>query len=103
MRLRSKALQEMISDDLLHIHHIPGKYMTADLLTKPLTPARIQELWEYTGLDTSKVDMPRRSRTKSALELAPVVRVAMVSLLVAPVTQGPQEPWTYRGLSTLRM
>ena len=39
LRLRSKALQEMISDDLLHIHHIPGKYMTADLLTKPLTPA----------------------------------------------------------------
>ena len=99
LRLRSKALQEMISDDLLHIHHIPGKYMTADLLTKPLTPARIQELWEYTGLDTSKVDMPRRSRTKSALELAPVVRVAIVSLLVTPVSaQGPQEPWTYRGL-----
>ena len=43
--------------------------------------------------------MPRRSRTKSALELAPVVRVAMVSLLVTPVSaQGPQEPCTYRGL-----
>ena len=36
LRLRSsKALQEVISDDLVSIHHIPGKYRTADVLKKP--------------------------------------------------------------------
>ena len=97
LRLRSKALQEMISDELLSIHHVPGKFMTADLLTKPLSPPRIMELWKYAGLDASQVEGPSKARTKANVEMVPIVKVIMVSLLVAPVqAQGPEETWTYQ-------
>ena len=99
LRLRSKALQEMISDELLGIHHVPGKYMTADLLTKPLSPPRILELWTYAGLDSSTVDMQGKARTKANVEVAPIINVVMVSLLAVPVqAQGKEEPWTYRDI-----
>ena len=43
------------------------------------------------------VEMPSKTRTKSAADLGPIVRVVMVSLLVAPVSaQGPRETWTHR-------
>ena len=87
----------MINDELLSIHHVPGKYVTADLLPKPLSPSRIWELWAYTGLDTSKVEMPGRTRARTNVEVAPLVRVIMVSLLVTPVqAQGPEDSWTYQ-------
>ena len=62
--MRSKALQEMISDDILSIHHVPGKFMSTDLLTKPLSPSRIWELWKYSGFDTTAVELPRKAKTK---------------------------------------
>ena len=50
LRLRSKAIQEMVSDDLLSVHHIPGRYMLADLLTKPLAQLRFSSYWNIRGL-----------------------------------------------------
>ena len=95
LRLRSKALQEMISDDILSIHHIPGRYMSANLLTKPLSPSRVWELWEYSGFDTTAVELPRKAKTKGSADFAPTVRVIMVSLLVTPAKlQDPFEVWT---------
>ena len=96
LRLRSKALQELVSDDMLSIHHMPGKYMSADLLTKPLSPARIWELWDYSNFDVSAMDRPQKLKARSCNGMTPVVRVVMVSLLTTPVkAQGPPEAWTW--------
>ena len=94
LRLRSKAIQEMISEDMLTVHHIAGKYMIADLLTKPLAPAKVWELLEYTGFDLSQVDKGAKSRRETAAMLNPSVRILMVSLLVVPAdAQGPEVYW----------
>ena len=62
LRLRSKAIHEMISEELLTVHHIAGKYMLADLLTKPMPPATVWQLLGFTGFDLSQVDVGKKGK-----------------------------------------
>ena len=62
LRLRSKAIHEMISEELLTVHHIAHKFMLADLLTKPMPPAKVWELLGFTGFDLSQVDIGKKGK-----------------------------------------
>ena len=94
LRLRSKALQEMISEEIMSVHHIQGRFMLADLLTKPLAPIRVLELLDFMGFDTKGINLGRNERTTRGCEsVSPTVRVIMLSVLVVPAQgQGEDEP-----------
>ena len=49
LRLRCRAYQEMIEEELLTLAHVKGQYQLADLLTKALRPQRVTQLLEYIG------------------------------------------------------
>ena len=50
LRIRS-AEWELISDDQVLLHHVPGPFMLGDLLTKGLAPLRAKELLTLMGCD----------------------------------------------------
>ena len=86
LRLRSKALQEMISEEIMSVHHVPGRFMVADLLTKPLAPARVLELLEFMGFDTAKVILGKKDKlAKGGEGVPPAVRIVLLSVLAVPV------------------
>ena len=49
LRLRSRVVQELVDSEHLSLHHIPGKVMTADILTKTLPYQKGCELMGYLG------------------------------------------------------
>ena len=49
LRLRCRAYQELIEEEVLTLAHVKGQYQVADLLTKALSPLRIKQLLDYLG------------------------------------------------------
>ena len=58
LRLRARAIRESLDAEELTLSHIPGRYMLADLLTKPLSSARIRELLGYMACQGLSSDVP---------------------------------------------
>ena len=63
LRLRSKAVQELVDTEQLGLYHIPGRVMTADILTKTLAYSKIVELMGYLGYEGFKPPMTRGQRS----------------------------------------
>ena len=51
LRLRSRAVQELIETEQLELYHVPGRVMTADALTKTSTYPKVCELRGYLGYE----------------------------------------------------
>ena len=47
LRLRAKVYQELVEEGLLLLTHIPGRLQVADLLTKPLSKSRMDDLLRF--------------------------------------------------------
>ena len=100
-RLRSKALQEMISEEVMTVHHIQGRFMLADLLTKPLAPSRVLELLDIMGFDTKGVNLGKNERTTKGCEgVSPTVRVIMLSVLTVPARGQGEMSRSNRGMDS---
>ena len=85
MRIRSAALQELISDDQVRLHHVPGRFMLGDLLTKGLAPLRVKELLTLMGCDLSKVDCKAKANNPLPVSgSSPAPGVLILSLLAIP-------------------
>ncbi|CAE7494271.1 RE1 [Symbiodinium natans] len=50
LRLRCRYYHELIEEDLIRPHHIPGKFMPADVLTKPMMFPKLASLLEMVGV-----------------------------------------------------
>ena len=59
LRLRSRAVQELVDTEQLALYHIPGRVMVADLLTKTLPYAKLCELMSYLGYEGFKPPEPK--------------------------------------------
>ena len=68
LRLRSRAVQELVDSEHLSLHHIPGKVMTADILTKTLPYQKGCELMGYLGYVGFKSFTPK---TKVSIRAVP--------------------------------
>ena len=68
LRLRSRAVQELVDSEHLSLHHIPGKVMTADILTKTLPYQKACELMGYLGYVGFKSLIPK---TKVSIRAMP--------------------------------
>ena len=49
-RIRLNAIREAVRMGLVKVEHMPGEEMKADLLTKPLSANRLQQLLRLSGL-----------------------------------------------------
>ena len=49
LRLRCRAYQELIEEEVLTLAHVKGQFQVADLLTKALGPPRVRQLLDYLG------------------------------------------------------
>ena len=103
LRLRSKALQEMISEEVMSVHHVQGRYMVAGLLTKPLAPSRVFELLEFMNCDTAGINLGRKERiTKGCDGVSSAVRVILLSMLAVPAkAQGEDDVHRARDAQSL--
>ena len=68
LRLRSRAVQELVDMEQLELHHVPGRVMIADILTKTLAYPKICELMSYLGYEGFK---PPGHRAKSSVSTPP--------------------------------
>ena len=93
LRLRSKALQEMISEEIMSVYHIPGRFMVGDLLTKPLATTRVLELLEFMSCETTDINLGKKEKAaKGCNEVSPAVRVIILSVLAVPAKgQGEEQ------------
>ena len=87
LRLRARAIRESLDAEELTLSHIPGRYMLADLLTKPLSSVRIRELLGFMacqGLssDASGVNTTAKKTAKCTTSRTTTKNGAKVRLLV---------------------
>ena len=86
LRLRSRALQEMIFEEIMSVHHVPGCYMVADILTKPLNPTKVLELLMYMGFDMTGIGLVKKGKAiKASEDVSSAVRVILLTTLATPV------------------
>ena len=57
LRLRGRHVQERVESEHLHLHHLPGSVMWADLQTKALPGPRVLELVKAMGFCVSDANM----------------------------------------------
>ena len=66
LRLRCRAFQEYVEQEMLILAHVKGQFQVADLLTKALAPPRVRQLLEY--LDV-KLDSPNGTPARGSKSL----------------------------------
>ena len=96
LRLRCRAYQELIEEEVLTLAHVKGQFQVADLLTKALSPQRIRQLVDYLGCVGGEnkehaLSTEAGSRAGSAGSQAPSVTkaLAVLSCLLSPVEAQP--------------
>ena len=97
LRLRCRAYQELIEEEVLTLAHVKGQYQVADLLTKALSPQRISQLLDYLGCVGNPNEGPERAErapSKGSM-VAPSKGVTkslqVLSCLLSPVTAQPSQ------------
>ena len=100
LRLRCRAYQELIEEEVLTLAHVEGQYQVADLLTKALSPKRIAQLLDYLGCIGNPNEGPGRVAkvpSKGSM-VAPSKGVTkslqVLSCLLSPVAAQPSQGLT---------
>ena len=91
LRIKAAWLQEQVADGYFEISHCPGEVQPADLLTKPLSSARMDHLLQLWGVRTHphQVSSMTTSRTSARMLVALICCLLMVSVRAAE--QDPPE------------
>ena len=98
LRLRSRAVQELVDTEQLALFHVPGRVMTADVLTKTLPYSKLCELMGYLGYEGFRPPEPRnrvsgRSPPKLLLLCAALPTQAEASHVAAMSSVAQGMPW----------
>ena len=101
LRVRCRAFHEYIEMGSMLLHHIPGKFMLGDLLTKPLAYSKIRDLMSFLGVATTDGGELQRVKpyVPSKGQAGPVLKVLTVAWTLPLVEAQPMlgwRPWSFQ-------
>ena len=97
LRPRSRAVQELVGMEQQELHHVPGRVMIADILTKTLAYPKICELVGYLGYEGFK---PPAHRAKSSVSTPPE---SLLLCLASPAPVHAYAEGTTQGATAFRL